>query len=123
MLAEGGAGQARCGRRGMEIEDLALGRVQTGDYTGGDLREDLLGAFESSPGKFRRFCTRCGSHLMAERVGRSTVMLRLGCLDTPVVGRSVGHIRRSDGASWFDPAAVLEEFPEDYPARGRLLSS
>ncbi len=29
--------------------------------------QDLLGAFESSPGKFRRFCTKCGSHIMAER--------------------------------------------------------
>ena len=43
---------------------------------------DLLGAFESSPGKFRRFCTRCGSHLMAERVAQPVVLLRLGCLDT-----------------------------------------
>ena len=43
---------------------------------------ELLGAFESSPGKFRRFCTRCGSHLMAERTAQPVVLLRLGCLDT-----------------------------------------
>ena len=46
--------------------------------------EELLGAFESSPGKFRRFCTRCGSHLFAERLGQPTVMLRLGCLESPI---------------------------------------
>jgi hypothetical protein len=26
----------------------------------------FLGNFESTPGKIRHFCTRCGSHLMAE---------------------------------------------------------
>ena len=45
---------------------------------------ELLGAVESSPGKVRRFCTRCGSHLMAERVAQPVVLLRLGCLDTDV---------------------------------------
>src|SRR4029079_17510517 len=29
--------------------------------------EDLLAAFESSPGKFRRFCSKCGSQIIAER--------------------------------------------------------
>lgn len=78
--------------------------------------ENLLGGFESSLGKVRRFCTRCGSQLVAERVGHPTVMLRLGCLDTPVVGRPVGHIWRSDGASWYDPVVRLEEYPRGYPA-------
>src|SRR3954466_4318754 len=44
--------------------------------------EELLNAFESSPGKFRKFCTRCGSHIVAERTAQPTVLLRLGCLDT-----------------------------------------
>jgi hypothetical protein len=77
--------------------------------------EELLSAFESSPGKFRRFCSRCGSHLFAEREGHNAVMLRLGCLDTPIPPRSVGHIWRSDGASWFDPSLRLREYPEGYP--------
>ncbi len=77
--------------------------------------EELLSAFESSPGKFRRFCSRCGSHLFAEREAHATVMLRLGCLDTPIPPRHVGHIWRSDGASWFDPAVSLPEYPEGHP--------
>src|SRR5262245_48074300 len=28
--------------------------------------EELLSSFESSPGKLRRFCTRCGSHIVAD---------------------------------------------------------
>src|SRR5262249_59960927 len=36
--------------------------------------QDLLAAFESSPGKFRRFCSRCGSHVLAERVAPPLVL-------------------------------------------------
>lgn len=73
---------------------------------------ELLGAFESSPGKFRRFCPRCGSHLMAERVAQPVVLLRLGCLDTAAAEPSQVHIWRSEGASWYDPKTVWPERPE-----------
>lgn len=72
---------------------------------------ERLGAFESSPGKFRRFCTGCGSHLVAERVAQPVVLLRLGCLDTDATGRPQVHIWRSDGASWYDPRVPAEELP------------
>lgn len=74
--------------------------------------EELLSAFESSPGKFRRFCSVCGSHLMAERIASEHVMLRLGCLDTPVKAPVLGHIWRCDAASWYDPKAAVPEFAE-----------
>ena len=81
--------------------------------------EAQLGAFESSPGKFRRFCTRCGSHLMAERVAQPVVLLRLGCLDSSldsgVTDRPQVHIWRSDGASWYDPKVVFPELPRGLP--------
>lgn len=70
---------------------------------------ELLGSIESSPGKFRRFCSKCGSHLMAERVAQPNVLLRLGCLDTPVRNVPQVHIWRSDGAAWYDPKAELPE--------------
>jgi len=74
--------------------------------------QDLLDAVESSPGKFRRFCRRCGSHLMAERVAQPVVLLRLGCLDTPLGSLPQVHIWRSDAASWYDPGRQLPERPE-----------
>jgi hypothetical protein len=77
--------------------------------------EELLSCYESSPGKFRRFCSNCGSHLVAERAGHGHVMLRLGCLDTDAKPQVIGHIWRSDAASWFDPNVQLPEFPEGYP--------
>lgn len=78
--------------------------------------EHLLAAFESSPGKFRRFCSSCGSHIVAERVGQPTMLLRLGCLDTPIISRARCHIWRSDAAPWYDPKDVLPEFAEAPPA-------
>lgn len=71
-----------------------------------------LSAYESSPGKFRRFCSRCGAHIMAERVAQPVVLLRLGCLDTAVGERPQLHIWRSDSASWYDPKAAWPEKPE-----------
>jgi ADP-ribosyl-[dinitrogen reductase] hydrolase len=74
--------------------------------------EDALSAYESSPGKFRRFCGRCGSHIVAERVAQPVVLLRLGCLDTTVGERPQLHIWRSEAASWYDPKVTWPEKPE-----------
>jgi hypothetical protein len=74
--------------------------------------EDLLGAFESSPGKFRRFCTRCGSHVLADRPAQPNVLLRLGCLDTEIAEKPRVHIWRSEGACWYDPSDQIPELPE-----------
>ena len=37
--------------------------------------EELLGKFESSPGKFRIFCTRCGSQLITDAKDEPSVHL------------------------------------------------
>jgi hypothetical protein len=77
--------------------------------------EDVLSAFESSPGKLRRFCTRCGSHIVAERLAQPVVLLRLGCLDATVGEPPQLHIWRSDAASWYDPKVAWPEKPEGLP--------
>jgi hypothetical protein len=79
--------------------------------------EEFLSAFESSSGKFRRFCSRCGSQIVAERVAQPTVLLRLGCLDTPITDRPKAHIWRSDAAPWFDPKDQIAEFAEAFPGK------
>ena len=79
--------------------------------------EEALNRFESSAGKFRNFCGKCGSHIMADRPNQPVVLLRLGCLDTEIEGNSLGHIWRSDCASWYDPKQQLPEFPEGFPAK------
>jgi hypothetical protein len=75
---------------------------------------NLLASYEPSPGKVRRFCLKCGSQIVAERAGHSTVILRFGCLDTPITDRPKVHIWRSQGASWFDPKDQLPELPEGF---------
>ena len=79
--------------------------------------EGRLKAYESSPGKRRWFCGDCGSQILAERAGHAHVMLRLGCLDTPIEVERQWHIWRSDAAGWFDPKTPLPEFPEGLVAR------
>lgn len=79
--------------------------------------EDLLRGFESSPGKTRYFCSQCGSHIVASREGKNTVLLRMGCLDTPITERPEVHIWRSDAADWYDPKAELPEWAEGRPPR------
>ena len=79
--------------------------------------ETLLSAYESSPGKLRRFCSRCGSHIVADRVGQPMVLLRLGCLDTPLTDRPKCHIWRSNAAPWYDPKHELPELPQGYVAQ------
>jgi hypothetical protein len=74
--------------------------------------EELLRGFESSPGKTRYFCSQCGSHIVAARDGKDTVLLRMGCLDTPIAERPEVHIWRSDAANWYDPKVELPEWAE-----------
>lgn len=77
--------------------------------------EDRLTSYESSPGKVRRFCSACGSPMVAERPGDpdAAVRVRLGTLDTKVEAPTfVGHIWRSQAADWFDPTRVVPEWEE-----------
>ena len=78
-------------------------------WTRGD---DRLTVYESSPGKFRYFCRICGSQIVAERKSSDQVMLRLGCLDTPLRADRQWHIWRSDASSWYEPDAHWPELPE-----------
>ena len=78
-------------------------------WTRGD---DRLTVYESSPGKFRYFCRICGSQIVAERKSSEQVLLRLGCLDTPLQADRQWHIWRSDASSWYEPDAHWPELPE-----------
>ncbi|HET7525760.1 MAG TPA: GFA family protein [Burkholderiaceae bacterium] len=62
--------------------------------------ESLLGQFESTPGKLRHFCTRCGSHLMAHWVHEAQVIVRVATLDDDPGVRPVAHIWMADAVPW-----------------------
>jgi hypothetical protein len=67
-------------------------------------------AYESSPGKARCFCGRCGTHLfstMREKPG--LVVLRAGTLDEDPGVRPSMHIWVSEKAPWHEIADALPQ--------------
>jgi hypothetical protein len=77
---------------------------------------DWLREFESSPGKVRVFCGRCGSPVYAYlRTDMDTIRIRLGTLDTPFEKEPTAHTWVSDKASWEPIADTLPQFPQWAP--------
>ncbi|TFY86443.1 GFA family protein [Pseudomonas kairouanensis] len=62
--------------------------------------QSLLSSYESSPGKFRHFCSRCGSHLIAERLHQPHVIVRVATLDNDPGARPTSHIWTTHGVPW-----------------------
>jgi hypothetical protein len=89
------SGTYLCGRVAYEIDQLdtpiehchckTCRKAQASAYatTAGVLRnhfrvtrgQDLLRAYESSPGKLRRFCSNCGTHVYADRPAQPHIIL------------------------------------------------
>ena len=77
---------------------------------------DTLREFESTPGKFRAFCSRCGSPIYAYlAASRDVLRIRLGTLDTAFVARPTAHTWVSDKAPWEPIEDGLPQFPEWAP--------
>jgi hypothetical protein len=75
--------------------------------------EDTLREFESSPGKLRVFCSRCGSPIYAYLTASPDVLrIRLGSLDTPFSKSPRAHTWVSDKAPWEPIADDLPQFPQ-----------
>jgi len=89
----------------------SVAAVQDDDFT---LQgETLLKRYQSSPGKWRYFCSNCGSQIYAKREGTAHVILRLGSLDDDPRTVEKNHIWVSQQAPWYDLKADLpcaEEF-------------
>lgn len=64
--------------------------------------EERLASFESSPGKFRHFCSVCGTHLVAERPHQPHVILRVATLDEDPGVKPKALIWVSQDVVWLD---------------------
>ncbi|HEU4576606.1 MAG TPA: GFA family protein [Polyangiaceae bacterium] len=74
---------------------------------------DTLREFESSPGKWRAFCSRCGSPLYAYLTATPEALrIRLGSLDTPFTKQPQAHTWVSDKAPWEPIPDDLSQFPQ-----------
>lgn len=62
--------------------------------------QDALNSYESSPGKLRHFCARCGSHLVAQRIGQPHVIVRVATLDNDPGVIAQHHIWTSHDRPW-----------------------
>lgn len=79
---------------------------------------DLLRAFESSPGKQRVFCQRCGSPIYSRSDRKpGIVRLRIGLLDTPAGRRPDFHFMTEHAAEWETISDDLPRYPGFEPAR------
>lgn len=76
---------------------------------------DVVTFIESSPGKKRWFCPKCGTHMVAEREGVAHMILRVASLNSPLPTSSVVHIWTSHKAEYFDFEDGLPQFPEFPP--------
>lgn len=79
--------------------------------------EDRVATFESTPGKKRYFCPRCGSHLIAAWDDAPNVIVRVGSLDSDPGARPVVHIWTSHGAPWHEITDTLPQFAESIAGR------
>jgi hypothetical protein len=71
--------------------------------------KDSISKFESSPGKFRCFCSRCGSPVYSYRQSiPQTIRIRLGTVDSDPGSRPVLHSWVDQKAPWFE---ITDELP------------
>jgi hypothetical protein len=80
--------------------------------------EDLIREYESSPGRFRAFCSRCGSPVY-KRVHEQpeSIRIRLGLLDGDPDLRARVHVFVASKAPWYEIADALPQFDLGLPAR------
>jgi hypothetical protein len=77
---------------------------------------ELLTEFESSPGKLRVFCRRCGSPVYSRRPSLPDVLrVRAGLLDEPLDARLEAHCHVASKSSWW---RIDDELPRFAQALG-----
>jgi hypothetical protein len=77
---------------------------------------ELLQSFESSPGKQRVFCGRCGSPLYSRKDSLPDVLrLRAGLLDQPLPVKPVSHAYVASKPNWWSIQDELPQFAAAQP--------
>ena len=77
---------------------------------------ELVTEYESSPGKYRAFCARCGSPVYSRRDSEPELRrLRLGTLDSDPGRRPLAHVWVSAKAPWHEITDSLPQYAEGLP--------
>lgn len=78
---------------------------------------ELVAAFESSPGKQRCFCRRCGSPLYSRREDLPEVLrIRAGLINEPLKNGPLAHSYVDSRCNWWPIDDQLPRFPAGYTA-------
>ena len=78
--------------------------------------EDGLTPYESSPGKRRWFCRRCGSHVISTRdADDQSLLLRAGCIDRGYEAPPVANGWVEFMAPWHEITDDLPRFERGFP--------
>ena len=94
------SGSAHAANAGIERKDLTLLDP-----------EKVLREYESSPGKYRAFCSNCGSPIYAYlEETLELIRIRLGTLDTPFAKNAKAHTFVGDKAEWETIYGDLPQF-------------
>jgi hypothetical protein len=88
----------------------APARTRYFELTSGD---DLVSEYESSAGKYRAFCRRCGSPVYSRRDSEPDIKrIRLGTLDSDPERRPLAHMWVISKAPWHSIEDSLPQYPE-----------
>ena len=83
--------------------------------------DEVIREYESSPGKYRAFCTYCGSPIYAYlKVTSELLRIRLGTLDTFFDKQAKAHTFVGDKASWEVIYGELPQFDQWAPREALL---
>ncbi len=76
---------------------------------------EIIGSFESSPGKQRCFCKNCGSPIYSKTEKLpGVVRIRVGTLDGDIATKAFAHFYVAHKANWFQITDNLPQFQEGY---------
>lgn len=80
--------------------------------------DTLLGSFESTPGRHRRFCTGCGSPIFSTNDrDPDRIRIRVGVIDSDITERPISHNFVTSKAGWEDLEAELPRYEAYEPGR------
>jgi len=80
-----------------------------------DSGAELMAEYESTPGKKRVFCKRCGSPLYSARSSLPGVLrIRAGLITEPLNVRPLFHAYVDSKANWYDIRDDVPQHPDAY---------
>jgi hypothetical protein len=80
---------------------------------------ELIRSYESSPGKQRCFCSRCGSPIYSHRHSNpDTLRIRAGLLDGPLATQMSAHFHVATKPNWWTIGDGLPQYVTGYTNSG-----